>query len=107
MACRNSWMTVKMRDPRDTDPNDGPTACLKDRRVVPCVLFRPGGAKYHCAMVPEMVKTRISNTRNTLHSRVTLVRVTKGATHESVCQTQQSTGAPSESLHCPVNLVSR
>lgn len=107
MAWRSSWMMVRMREPKLTDPKEGPTACLKDLTVVPWVLVSPGGAKYHWAMVPEMVKTRISNTRNTLHSRVTLVRVTKGATQESVCQTQQSTGAPSASRHCPVIFVSR
>ena len=75
IALRNSWTTVSTRDPRDREPKEAPSACWRDLIVVPWLLMKPGGLKYHWAMVPEIVKTLISNTRKMLHSRVTLERV--------------------------------
>ena len=62
-------------DPREREPKEAPRACLRDLMVVPWLLMNPGGLKYHWAMVPEMVKTLISNTRKMLHSRVRLESV--------------------------------
>ena len=75
IALRNSWTTVSTREPRDREPKEAPRACLTERMVVPWLAARPGGVKYHCAIVPAMVKTRTSNTRKMLHNRVTLERV--------------------------------
>ena len=88
---------MSTRDPRDREPKEAPRACLRDLMVVPWLLTKPGGLKYHWATVPEIVKTLISNTRKMLHSRVTLERVMYGATQASVFHMQQSTGVPSAS----------
>lgn len=47
MAFLASWITVRIAAPKERLPNEGPSACLMDRKVDPLVppgLF--GGAKY-------------------------------------------------------------
>ena len=105
MALRSSWTTVSTREPRERDPKEAPRACFRDLMVVPWLAMKPGGLKYHWAMVPEMVNTRISKTRKMLHSRVTLERVMKGATQASGCHMQQSTSMPSELTQLELDLV--
>ena len=65
--------------------------CVNDRFTVPLNPVVPGGAKYHCAVLPPIVNIRKHTATEDVHSNEKNSKPTNGFTHESVFHSQQFT----------------
>ena len=90
---------VRMNDPKQMVPNEGPSALASAPPTAPEKSFVPAGAKYHWHIVPPMTYMRVSSAALVTQSSETIARVMYSGTHESTANPQQSVGSPAKSEH--------